>query len=140
MSDQQPPPGQNECLRVSQVQSAAPVDDGEALLLTLEVAAGRKVDIVLPHHLGPGLQRLIGIVGTRAAEKRAGAGSRETRVTAERVARIDLVLPTPDGGVLVRLATLDGYPLAFALPSALIGELAKRLAEHVPPPGPHLQH
>jgi hypothetical protein len=141
MDDQEPSPaGPNECLQVSQVQGGAAVDDGEALLVTLEIAGRGKVDVVLSHNLGPPLQRLIGILGARAAQKRAGAGVNETRVTAERVARIDMVLAAPDGGVLVQIATLDGYPIAFAVPGALIGELAERLAEQAPLAGPRLRH
>lgn len=132
--------GPHAVLRVSEVQSGASVDEGESLLVTLEAAGGGMVDVLLSHELGPRLQRLLDIVGDQAAQKRASGGNRQTRVTAERVAGVEMVLPTHDGSVLVQLATAVGYPIAFALPRDLVGELAERLAEQVPSESPSMRH
>ncbi len=98
------------------------------------------VDLLVPYHLLPGLQRLAAIVAQRAERKRAEAGGPSTVVQAERVSAVNEVLPTPEGGVLVRLATVQGYPLQFTMAGGLAADLAGLLAQATPPGTPALRH
>jgi hypothetical protein len=119
-------------VRVTEIHSGAAVEDGQSVLLTLMIAGADRLNLVMAHHLAPRLQRLVSIVAERAERKRKQGGSPTTVVKAERVSSVDLVLPAPDGSVVVVLATEAGHPLQFTMQGSLAADLARQLAAAAP--------
>ena len=94
-----PPMAPKTQVRVREVLSGAAVEAGQYILLTLGTGPSGQVDLIVPHDLAPGLQRLLSIVVDRASQARQQQGSNSRMMRAERVSRIDFVTPAPDGSI-----------------------------------------